>query len=138
MQIRPKAVLETVLYVDDLDLAYDFYASVLNLPLVHGDRRMKVLRVTDQNFLLLFEAGTDGQAIEVKGGTIPAHDGKTGIHMAFSVDHGDLESWAQRLKDSDIPIESTVKWPSGDISLYFRDPAGNLIELATPDLWKRR
>ncbi len=47
MEIRPKAVLETVIYVDDLELASDFYASVLNLPLVHGDRRMKVHLVSD-------------------------------------------------------------------------------------------
>jgi len=72
MEIRQKAVLEAVIYADDLEVASDFYASVLNLPLVHGDRRMKVHLVTDQNFLLLFDAGTDGQAIELEGGTIPA------------------------------------------------------------------
>jgi len=28
-----------------------------------------------------------------------------------------------------------VKWPRGGTSLYFRDPAGHLVELATPGLW---
>ncbi|SDD46116.1 VOC family protein [Ruegeria marina] len=136
--IRPRAVLETVLYVDDLDAASEFYALVMNLPLAHEDRRMKVFRLTDQNFLLLFKTGDTRQPINVPGGTIPAHDGRHGMHVALSIDHDEVEAWAQRLQDNNIPIESTVRWPSGDTSLYFRDPAGNLVELATPDLWKDR
>lgn len=136
MSIRPRAILETVLYVDDLDAASDFYATVMNLVLVHEDHRMKVLRVTDRNFLLLFKTGAAGEPIDVGGGTIPAHAGTGRMHVAFSVGRGDLEAWERRLQDSHIPIESTVDWPSGEISLYFRDPSGNLVELATPDLWR--
>lgn len=135
MQISPRAVLETALYVDDLDLAFEFYATVLNLPMVHGDQRMRVLRVSDQNFLLLCKTGMVGEDIEVEGGTIPAHEGTMGMHMAFTVDHDDIAAWEQNLKNRGVAVESTVNWRLGDISLYFRDPAGNLIELATPDLW---
>ncbi len=138
MNPRPKEVLETVLYVDDLDSAADFYASVMNLPRVFGDHRMKVFRVTDRNFLLLFKTGEVGEPVEVGGGTIPAHDGRTGMHVAFSVAREDLGAWTRRLRDSEIPLESTVNWPSGETSLYFRDPAGNLVELATPGLWMDR
>ena len=28
-----------------------------------------------------------------------------------------------------------MKWPRGGESLYFRDPDGHLVELATPGLW---
>ena len=97
---------------------------------------MKVLEVTDRNFLLLFKIGATLEPIDVNGGTIPAHDGKVGMHVAFSVDHSDLMSWSRRLQDSGIQIENTVRWPSGETSLYFRDPAGNLVELATPNLWR--
>ena len=37
--------------------------------------------------------------------------------------------------DNGIAIESTVKWARGGQIFYFRDPDGNLLELATPGLW---
>ena len=34
-----------------------------------------------------------------------------------------------------IAIESRVTWERGGVSLYFRDPDGRSVELATPGLW---
>jgi predicted enzyme related to lactoylglutathione lyase len=34
-----------------------------------------------------------------------------------------------------VAIEKIVDWPGGGRSLYFRDPAGNSLELATPRIW---
>jgi hypothetical protein len=34
-----------------------------------------------------------------------------------------------------VPIEKEVAWPNGGQSLYFRDPAANLVELVTPGIW---
>jgi hypothetical protein len=28
-----------------------------------------------------------------------------------------------------------IEWPSGGRSIYFRDPAGNLVDLVTPGVW---
>jgi hypothetical protein len=28
-----------------------------------------------------------------------------------------------------------VEWPGGGRSIYFRDPAGNSVELGTPAIW---
>ena len=34
-----------------------------------------------------------------------------------------------------VPVESEVSWPRGGASLYLRDPAGNVVELASPAIW---
>jgi catechol 2,3-dioxygenase-like lactoylglutathione lyase family enzyme len=34
-----------------------------------------------------------------------------------------------------VSIEGEMEWPRGGTSLYFRDPDGHLVELATPGLW---
>jgi catechol 2,3-dioxygenase-like lactoylglutathione lyase family enzyme len=34
-----------------------------------------------------------------------------------------------------VPIEGRTQWPRGSTSIYFRDPDGHLLELATPGLW---
>ena len=34
-----------------------------------------------------------------------------------------------------VEIEGRTDWPRGGHSIYFRDPDGHLLELATPGLW---
>ena len=34
-----------------------------------------------------------------------------------------------------VGIESTVEWPQGGRSIYFRDPAGNSLEFAEARIW---
>lgn len=135
--LRPKAILETVLYVDDLETTADFYETVLQLTPVHNDDRMHALRVSDENFLLLFKMGATTETVSVPGGEIPPHDGKAPIHLALTIDKADTAAWSERLRENDVLLESKVDWASGETSLYFRDPAGNLVELATPNLWKK-
>jgi catechol 2,3-dioxygenase-like lactoylglutathione lyase family enzyme len=42
-----------------------------------------------------------------------------------------LEAW----RAQDVRIEREIAWPGGGYSIYFRDPSGNSVELATPKLW---
>ena len=51
------------------------------------------------------------------------------------IDANDLPAWEARLAALDIAIESHVSWTGGGRSLYFRDPDGRSVELATPGLW---
>jgi catechol-2,3-dioxygenase len=46
-----------------------------------------------------------------------------------------LASWREHLHAHNVPVEAEVQWPGGGASLYVRDPAGNSIELVTPELW---
>jgi catechol 2,3-dioxygenase-like lactoylglutathione lyase family enzyme len=64
-------VLETALYVTDLDKAAAFYSDVLGLPCIHEDYRMRAFDVGENGVLLLFPQGGSLQPIETPGGKIP-------------------------------------------------------------------
>jgi len=68
-------------------------------------------------------------------GTIPPHDGSGPAHVAFGVPAESLTAWKARLREHGIAIESTLKWPTGGTSVYFRDPDEHLLELVTPGTW---
>ena len=129
-------VLETALYVDDLERAARFYVDVLQLEPLFEDERLRAFAVGGTNVLLLFRRGGSLTTVQMPGGTIPPHDGSGPLHIAFGVAGEDLEKWAARLRTHDIAIEGRTAWPRGGHSIYFRDPDGHLVELATRGLWK--
>jgi catechol 2,3-dioxygenase-like lactoylglutathione lyase family enzyme len=83
----------------------------------------------------LFLRGHSLETVHLPGGTIPPHDGSGPLHIAFSIAAGALVAWEAKLADAGIAIEGRIKWPRGGESIYFRDPDGHLVELATPGLW---
>jgi catechol 2,3-dioxygenase-like lactoylglutathione lyase family enzyme len=46
-----------------------------------------------------------------------------------------LEDWTRHLAARAVVVESRVRQAFGGISLYFRDPDGHSVEVATPGLW---
>lgn len=68
-------------------------------------------------------------------GDVPPHGAVGPGHVAFAVREEDVDVWRARLTEAAIEIEKEVTWPAGGRSIYVRDPAGNSVELATPDLW---
>jgi catechol 2,3-dioxygenase-like lactoylglutathione lyase family enzyme len=132
---RLNGVLETALYVDDLDKAARFYEQVLELPALTQDSRFRAYDVGGRNVLLLFHRGATLDTVHLPGGTIPPHDGHGPLHVAFAVSASDLPAWEQRLAAHAVAIEGRTDWPRGGQSIYFRDPDGHLLELATPGLW---
>ena len=129
------AVLETALYVDDLSRARSFYEEGLGLPLLLANQRMCALDVGGRSVLLLFLRGASSEDMTTPGGTIPGHDGHGPLHVAFAVAADELAAWEKRLEERGIPVESRVVWTRGGTSVYFRDPDGHVLELATPGLW---
>ncbi|MBX6427084.1 MAG: VOC family protein [Variibacter sp.] len=128
-------VLETALYVDDLDRADRFYADVLGLARLYSDTRMRAFAAGARSVLLLFRRGASLETVRMAGGTIPPHDGSGPLHVAFAVAAEQLPLWRERLRAANIAIEGQTTWPRGGQSIYFRDPDGHLLELATPGLW---
>lgn len=54
------------------------------------------------------------------------------------MDYADIDAWKTRLNEAGVAVESTVDWPGGNFSYYFRDPDNHLVELITPGQWKWR
>ena len=127
-------VLETALYFDDLDAAQRFYEQVLELVPIFNDQRLHGYAIGN-TVLLLFQRGSSLDTIELPGGTIPPHDGAGPVHVAFSIAADERDVWEERLKDAGVAIEGRTHWARGGDSIYFRDPDGHLLELATPGLW---
>jgi catechol 2,3-dioxygenase-like lactoylglutathione lyase family enzyme len=132
---RINRVLETVLYVGDFERACAFYEEVLGLACIHTDQRLHAYDVGGQGVLLLFRRGQSLHTIELPGGTIPPHDGSGPTHIAFAIPADELPAWEARLVTAGVAIEGRTRWPRGGHSIYFRDPDGHLLELATPGLW---
>ena len=128
-------VLETSLYVDDLERAARFYEDVLGLKALTSDKRFLAYDVGGKSVLLLFRRGFTLETVHMPGGTIPPHDGHGPIHAAFAIGADALTDWEERLGAHGVAIEGRTKWTRGGTSIYFRDPDGHLLELATPGLW---
>ena len=130
--MKATKVLETCLCVDDLEAAEAFYTDVLGLEFyakVPG--RHCFFRCGDSMFLLFNAEATDKTDDE----GFPGH-GTTGAgHAAFSMTPDEVDTWRDRLISKGVEIETEWEWPGGGYSLYFRDPAGNCLELVTPETW---
>jgi catechol 2,3-dioxygenase-like lactoylglutathione lyase family enzyme len=132
---RLSHILETALYVADLDMSAGFYARILGAESFLRDQRMCALGIPGGAVLLLFVRGGSAAPSETPAGTIPAHDGSGTLHVAFAIPRGELAAWETHLAAQHVTIESRITWPRGGTSLYFRDPDGHSVEVATPGLW---
>lgn len=129
--LTPECVVEAALYADDLNQAEAFYTRVLNLPVIARDPDRHVFfRAGSGTVLLVFRADST-----LKGEQFPAHGAPGPGHVALGIRPELLSAWRERLIAEGVAIEIEHTWPRGGQSLYFRDPAGNSIELITPGVW---
>src|SRR5262249_50887261 len=117
-------VLETALYVDDLERSARFYESVFGFERIDSGERLIAMSVRERQVLLLFKKGASQD-----------HDGTGRLHLAFSIQPAALAEWEEWLAKKGISIESRRSWERGGHSLYFRDPDRHLLEVVTPGCW---
>jgi len=129
-------LLETAIYVEDVQRAAAFYRRLFGFETLLESERLVALDVAGKDVLLLFKKGATTKPFATSGGVIPPHDGSGATHFAFSTSKNELPQWKQRLESEGVAIESTVTWDGGAESLYFRDPDGHLVELITPGFWR--
>ncbi len=113
-----------------------FYQGVLGFTALFQDERLCAYDIGGKSVLLLFHRGSTLETVHLPGGVIPPHDGAGPIHIAFAVTAEALPQWEARLAETGVLIEGRTHWPKGGDSVYFRDPDGHLLELATPGIWR--
>ncbi|HTH99695.1 MAG TPA: VOC family protein [Acidisoma sp.] len=128
--------LECALYVADLDCAQVFYERVFGFAVMFRDPRMAALDVPGRQALLLFRIGASDLPSETPFGIVPGHGARGVQHLCFAIPPEGIPDWEAHLAGLAIPIESRVHWAGGGTSLYFRDPDGHSLEVATPGLWR--
>ncbi|HEU4436705.1 MAG TPA: VOC family protein [candidate division Zixibacteria bacterium] len=124
-------ILETALYAVDMAAAEKFYSDVLELPLLTKEPGRSLAYMVGVDMLLIFYAPES-----LKKTNLPAHGASGPGHVAFEIDENEYETWKEHLTGSNVVIEKEVTWKSSARSLYFRDPSDNVLEIATPGVWK--
>ena len=135
VNVRISGILETALYVSDPAATAAFYKRLFGFPTLLESERLVALDVAGRNVLLLFRQGATGGPFDTGGGVIPGHAGAAPTHFAFSIEAPDVEAWKAKLEAEGVKVESVVNWPKGAVSIYFRDPDGDLAELITRGFW---
>ena len=112
-------IVELTLETADIEAAESFYRTLLGLELLaRGDDRVW-LALGERTRLGLWSPGT--KEFGDQGGR---H-----VHFALSAAPDQVDVLADRLRAADVRVRGPVEHPGGDRSIYFADPAGNLVEV---------
>lgn len=131
--MTPNAILETCLYAADLEAAEAFYTGLLGLSLVLKEAGRHVFLRCGPGMLLIFNP--ESTARPDPASPIPGHGAIGPGHVCFAAGAGEIPDWIDHLTAQGVDIEADHRWPTGARSIYFRDPAGNSLEIGEPKMW---
>src|SRR3569623_1534843 len=132
----PSAILESALYVTDLQAAETFYRDIIGLAVLGRDEGRHVFFRCGNGVLLLFNAeATKTPPPPDARLPVPPHGTVGEGHLCFAATADEIAEWRSHLMAKNIAIESDFEWPQGGRSIYIRDPSGNSIEFAEPRIW---
>jgi len=130
-------ILEAAVYVDDLDRAEEFYGTLLGLERIARAEGRHAFFRCGGTILLTFIARATETPPAPGALAVPVHGAHGPGHVCFAADGLSIDRWRARLEAASKAIEADFLWPNGARSIYFRDPAGNSVELPEPRLWDR-
>ena len=132
----PSAILESALYVTDLQAAETFYRDIIGLAVLGRVEGRHVFFRCGNGVLLLFNAeATKTPPPPDARLPVPPHGTVGEGHLCFAATADEIAEWRSHLMAKNIAIESDFEWPQGGRSIYIRDPSGNSIEFAEPRIW---
>ena len=107
---------ELTLETDDPDGLARFYIEVLGLEVISSQPERGWLALNHHTRLGLWSPGA--KEFGDRGGS----------HVHYAVTARRDPELAERIRAAGIEVRGPVEHPGGDRSIYFRDPAGNLVE----------
>jgi catechol-2,3-dioxygenase len=124
----------------------DFYINILGLEFVSEEKDRHVFFKAGQSMLLIFNpnktlANNNNNNNNISNGSstqLPVHGAfapPSIIHFALEIEKQSYDNARYMLNEKNIKIEKEVIWEKGTNSIYFRDPAGNLVEIITQGSW---
>ncbi|HEX2052449.1 MAG TPA: VOC family protein [Actinomycetota bacterium] len=131
-------VLETVLYYTDEGATLRFYSGTLGMRVIGQTPGRQIFLRAGSSVFLLFNAEATKRP-----GSLPPHGATGPGHVCFLVPATAYEQWRTHLAQAGVEVLQEVEWPPGGggkplgSSFYFRDPSGNLLEIANADFWPR-
>ena len=142
IQVHFRKIVETCIYSPDLVKMKDFYINTLGLEFVSEEKDRHVFLKAGQSMLLIFNPnkthatgntgnGSNTNQLPVHGAFAPP----SVIHFALEIEKQNYDSAKHMLSEKNIKIEKELTWEKGTNSIYFRDPAGNLVEIITQGSW---
>lgn len=134
--MTPSGILESALYATDLDAAERFYTEVLGLERIAKVEGRHIFFRCGEGVLLIFNSDeTETPPAPDARLPVPPHGARGPGHLCFRAVGEEISQWRAHLEAMGVGIEADFNWPGGGRSIYFRDPAGNSLEFASPTIW---
>lgn len=128
--------LETALYALDIATCATFWSEVIGLEEISRTKDRHVFFRTANGVLLIFNPDvTEKPPAPDARLPVPPHGTRGPGHFCMAATADEIEVWKAYLERAGVEIEADFEWPQGGRSIYFRDPAGNSIEIADPKIW---
>ena len=122
-------IKETCVYVNDLDLAEEFYHGKLELPVISKTGGRHVFFRCGTSVLLCFLP-----EVTKMERLLPPHFAYGKQHIAFEVSKENYDLTKQKIIAAGIQITHTQTWKNGE-SFYFEDPFGHVLEIVPMGIW---
>jgi catechol 2,3-dioxygenase-like lactoylglutathione lyase family enzyme len=142
-----RKIVETCIYSSNLEAMKDFYINRIGLEFASEEKGRHIFLKAGKSMLLIFNP--ENTRIDESKSGFPLHGAMTPpacIHFALEMEkEEDYVVLKRKLKNNKISIEKEMSWRRGGgkeeeekekgKSIYFRDPAGNLVEFITRGNW---